>query len=436
MLARLRFSVPSPSAFRFESVDLAAEPLKLRASGQVTLGAAGAYKVNVSAPTSPLDRVAALWTGLAKRKLEGAGDLSFTASGKLGPDERPVVERLSLHLKDFAATLSTSAAVAGADVTINGTKNLDEIELLAPRGRVVAYGNAFSDVSLAAKFGEGDLDVERLDFTWSVSHVKLKGRVRNFNAPKGVDVEGSIDKLMLNETIAAVTAIVQQIKAEKGQPENPERERKWSQVFKYAIPKSFPATNGSVRIAEVVQPNFNTFNVDLKWGLRGISTGLNNVSGWVRTGFGPGRVSNIPELENAHKLLRISFLPFVFMQKMNNAAGASFGTLYPKTLDFTRIYGQYALMSGIVDITPFHVDSGQIVLCAQGKADLPKEQVGMHVLTRLTSSRAPLPQYLSDEKGRPSIGFFVKGELNKPDAEFDMHKMSATAIEDCLQDGL
>lgn len=436
MLARLRFALPKPELLRLDSVDLAAEPLRLRASGQVSLGAGGgAYRLNVSAPSSSLERVAALWTALSARKVAGTGDCSFTVVGKLGLDDRPVIERLGLHLKGFGAILSTSAAVSGADVTINGSKNLDELELHAPRGRLIAYGNAFSDINLGLRLAEGDLDVERLDFTWSVSHVKLKGRIRNFNAPKGVDVEGSVDKLVLQEAIAATAAIVQQIKAAKGQAVVPESERKWSQVFKYAIPKSFPATNGSVRIAELVQPNFNTFNVDLKWGLRGISTGLDNVSGWVRTGFGPGRVSNIPELENAHKLLKIIFLPFVFMQKMNNAARFSVETLYPKTLDFNRIYGQYALMAGVVDITPFHVDSGQLVACAQGKVDFPREQVALKVFTRLTSPSVSLPQYLTDEKGRASIQFFVKDDLNKPNAELDVHKMSATAIEDCIQEG-
>ncbi|MBI4347796.1 MAG: AsmA family protein [Elusimicrobia bacterium] len=436
-LARVRIRRPTPERLQVESLDLAAEPLKLRASGALLLGPRGTYRFNLSAPTAPLDRVGALWAGFAPRKLSGMGDMSFTVAGKLEPEDRPVIERLAVHLKNFSAVISSNAAISGADVTITAAKNLDEIEVLAPRGRFLAYGNAFSDINLAVRLADGDLDIDRLDLTWSVSHIKLKGRIRNFSAPKGVDVEGSVDKLMLQEAIAATAAIVQQIKAAKPKPEEPEGEKKWARIFRHAIPKTFPATNGSLRIAELVQPNFNTLNVDLKWGLRGISTGLENVAGWVRTGFGPGRVSNIQELKESHKLLRITFLPFEFMQKMNKATRLSLGTLYPNTLDFTRIYGQYALMQGVIDITPFHVDSGQIVLCAQGKADIPHEQVAMHVLTRLTAAQAPsLPQYLNDEKGRPSIGFFVKGDLNKPDPEFDIRKMSATAIEDCLQEGL
>lgn len=436
-LARVRIRRPTPERLQLESLDLAAEPLKARASGTLLLGPRGGYRFNLSAPSTPLERVGALWSGFAQRRLSGTGDLSFTVTGKFEREDRPVVERLALRLRDFSAVISTNAAIAGADVTINGAKNLDEIEVRAPRGRLLAYGNAFSDLNLAMRLAEGDLDVERLDLTWSVSHVKLKGRIRNFSAPKSVDVEGTIDKLMLQETIAAAAAIVQQIKADKPKPEEPAGEKKWARIFRHAIPKSFPATNGSLRIAELAQPNFNTLNVDVKWGLTGISTGLDNVAGWVRTGFGPGRVSNIQELKESHKLLRITFLPFEFMQKMNKATRLSLGTLYPNTLDFTRIYGQYALMQGVIEITPFHVDSGQIVLCAQGKVDFPREQVAMHVMTRLTAAQAPsLPEYLNDPKGRPSISFFVKGDLNKPDAEFDVRKMSATAIEDCLQDGL
>lgn len=432
-LMRLRAKLPEPGTIRVDSFEASAEPLKFRASGLFKLGDDPSYRVTAALPQASLERVSALWAGFAPKALSGTADLKLTVSGKPGPGHKPAIEQLNLTLGGFAAALSTSAAVTGADVSVVGTKNLDEVEFRAPKGRLILYGNVFSDVDLVLRLTGGDLDIEKLQFTWSVSKAKLKGRIRNLAAPKGVDLEGTVDKLQLLEAINATTAVVQQLRTPRARPQE---DRKWSQVFKYAIPKSFPATSGNLRITELSHPNFNTFNVDVKWGLQGISTGLDRATGWVRTGFGPGRVSNIPELENAHKLLKGIFLPFVFMHQMQKKAFLSIATAYPKTLDFNRIYGQYRVQDGVMEICAFHVDSHQLILFADGKVDFPKEGVGMHVLTRLTKSEASLPQHLVDTLGRPSIAFYVKDDLNKPDFELDLRKMSGTAIEDALQAGL
>ena len=438
MAVSLRARMPQPGLFVLQSFDAAAEPLRLRASGSLRLGEEAAYRITASVPEAGLDHIAALWSGWAKRRFAGTVEGSVTASGTLGADERPVIESLSLRLRDFAAVLSSDARISGGELIVSAKKNLEDLRIVAPRGRLVAYTNSFSDIDLALRVEGGDLDVERLALTWGISHVKLKGRVERLSSPKSVQVQGSVDKLALQEAINAVTAVVQQIRASRppGVRPSPPSEGKWSRIFKYSIPKTFPATSGNIKIGQVVHPNFETSNLELLWSLQGIATGLDHANGRIRAGFGPGRVSNIPELEKGSKILRAIFLPFVYMQKLRNSTNLSVATLYPKTLDFTRIYGQYGLQDGVLDIGAFHVDSGQLVAFANGSVDFPKERVGLHILTRLTTSRDPLPEYLTDEKGRPSIGFFVKDDLNKPTLEVDMHKMGAHAIEDALQEAL
>ena len=437
MALSVRGNMPEPGRIVLQSLDAVAEPLRLRASGTLRLGPNAAYRLTASMPAASFEHVNALWAGWAKRRFAGTAEGSFTVSGTLGTGVRPVIEHLSLKLRDFATVLSPDARLSGADLTVTGSRNLDELQVVAARGRLVAYTNAFTDIDLAMRVAGGDLDVQRLGLTWSGSHVKLKGRIERLSSPKSVQVQGSVDKLALQEAINAATAVVQQIRASHppGQA-NPASDGKWSRIFKYSIPKTFPATSGDIKIGEVIHPNFNTVNLDLTWNLQGIATGLNQASGRIRAGFGPGRVTNIPELEKANKFLRAIFLPFVYMQKLRNSTNLSIGTMYPKTLDFTRIYGQYGLQNGVVDIGAFHVDSGQLVAFANGNMDFPKERVNLHVLTRLTTSRDPLPEYLTDEKGRPSIGFFVKDDLNRPSIEIEVRKMSAHAIEDALEQAL
>src|SRR5260221_2160366 len=155
-------------------------------------------------------------------------------------------------------------------------------------------------------------------------------------------------------------------------------------------------------------------------------------------GFGPGRVDDIPALEDQdpHNILRVIFLPFVFMHRLNNLSVISAATAYPKSMDFTRIYGDYGVKRGVLDVRLFHVDSAELLASADGKVDFPREKVDLHILTRMTRSRGPLPEYLTDEKGRPSIGFFVEDDLNRPTLRIVYKKMESDAIAKAFRTGL
>src|SRR5207244_1759909 len=142
-------------------------------------------------------------------------------------------------------------------------------------------------------------------------------------------------------------------------------------------------------------------------------------------------VTDLPALENQdpHNILRLVFLPFVFMHRMEKYSGFSAATAYPKSLDFNRIEGDYGVKRGVADVRLFRVDSGSLLAFADGTVDFPQEKVDLHILTRMTESKGPLPEHLTDEKGRPSIGFYVQGNLNKPTPRIEYRKMAADAIE-------
>jgi hypothetical protein len=247
-----------------------------------------------------------------------------------------------------------------------------------------------------------------------------------------------VDKIRLDAAIEAFLKLLARIKENGPRAQPSQAERLWSQVFKYSIPKSFPATSGLMHIGEVTYPNCKMSNLEAQWDLRGISTGLKKANGNIRISFGPGRVDDIPALEDQdpHNILRVIFLPFVFMHRLNNLSVISAATAYPKSMDFTRIYGDYGLKRGIVNVRLFQVDSPELLASAEGQVDFPREKVSLHILTRLTHSRGPLPEYLTDEQGRPSIGFYVEDDLNKPTLKIEYRKMESDAIEKSLQAGL
>ena len=123
--------------------------------------------------------------------------------------------------------------------------------------------------------------------------------------------------------------------------------------------------------------------------LRGVTPALDKVGGEARLRFGPGRVADIPAVQESHKILRVLFLPFIYMHKMNKFSILSTATAYPKMLDFDRIESEYAATKGVATIRYFHVDSKQLVAFSDGSVDFGREQVDMNILTRKPIATLP-----------------------------------------------
>ena len=275
--------------------------------------------------------------------------------------------------------------------------------------------------------------VERLAFRWGDSRIKLRARVEHLSAPKEVVLSGYADKLRWEDAQSLVTSIAAAISTRtRGGEDDP---RPWVRTFKYAIPRGFPDTAGRVRVGELTQAHFWCKDLDLLWSLRGVTQDLDKASGEARVRLGAGRVSDIPTVQNSHKILRVIFLPFVYMHKMNNLSVFSTATAYPKTLDFSSIEGEYAVSEGVAETRYFNVDSSQLAAYADGRADFGREKVDMNILTRLTGYRGTLPEWWVDEAGRPAIGFRVKGDLNQPAIEPRFKKIGEGELERMVDEG-
>ena len=320
----------------------------------------------------------------------------------------------------------------GVDLDAAAREEFGRLSLTATRGRLSAYGTAFSDVALSLSVAKQTLSVESLSFQWAGSKVRARGRVERLSAPKEVVLAVAADTLSWEEAQKLVGAISASISTRTAAADD---SRPWVSTFKYAIPRGFPDTAGRLTVGEVRQANFNCREVELLWSLRGVTPALDRVGGEARLKLGAGRVADIPAVQGSHKFLQVVFLPFVFMHKMNNLSVFSTATAYPKTLDFHRIEGEYALARGVAATRYFHVDSGQLVAYAEGDADFGKERVDMNILTRLSEARSRLPDWWVDELGRPAIGFRVKGDLNRPELEPRFKKIGSGEIEAKVEEG-
>ncbi len=366
----------------------------------------------------------------AARDLRGKAALSGTIEGKLGALQ---LKEAVISMRGFGADWG-DRRVEIVDLDAFVTDEFASVKASVTKGRVVAYGNAFDDLAITLSVLKQTLTVENLALRWGESRLRLRGRVDRLSAPKEVLISGNLDKIVWEDAQKLVTGIAAAVSTRTVSAAERES-RPWVSTFKYVIPRRFPDSAGHLRVTEVRQANFWCKDLDLLWSIRGVTPALDKVGGEARVRFGPGRVADIPAVQESHKMLRVIFLPFIYMHKMNKFSIFSTATAYPKTLDFQRIESEYGLNKGVATTRYFHVDSPQLAAFADGTADFGKEQVDMNILTRLAKYDGVLPEWWVDEAGRPSIGFRVKGDLNKPELEPRFKKIPVDEIERKLEEG-
>ncbi len=388
-------------------------------------------RAQFAAKDATLENSAGWHPSWAARAPRGKASLSGSIEGKWG----------ALQLKDAALSLRGFAAEWGdrrvelLDLDALVADEFASVKATVTKGRVVAYGSAFDELAITLSVLKQTLSVDNLSLRWGESRLKLRGKVDKLSAPKEVLISGTLDKLVWEDAHRLVTGIQASISTRTVSAAERES-RPWLRTFKYTIPTAFPDTVAHLRVTEVQQQNFWCKDLDLLWSIRGVTPALDKLSGEAKMRFGPGRVADIPAVQESHNLLRVIFLPFIYMHKMNKFSILSTATAYPKTLDFQRIESEYAVAKGVAAIRYFHVDSAQLVAFANGEADLGREQVDMNIITRLPNYIGPtLPEWWTDEGGATAIGFRVKGDLNKPELEPRFKKIGGDEIERKLEDG-
>lgn len=427
-----RLSSPEPKLIRFEKLEASLGGLTLSAVGLLDWSRRSPrFDATLAFSDFQLTKAVELSKSFARYRLGGTATGRVAVSGWLGD---LTVHEAQVDAKGFKGEFEHHRILNGA-VNFSATHDFDKVNLVVKGGEVTAFANVFSDISASIKLAGKDMRLERLNFKWAGSPGKIKARIKDISDPKEVMVSGEFDRVQWDQAQRLVNTLSDRLPGGDEAPEQ-KKSKPWLKNVKYAIPKKFPNTLGQLTIKRLTQEYFDCADVEVIWNLKGISPSLNKLQGEVKVGFGPGRVADIPAVQKSHNTLRLIFLPFIYMHKMNNLAVLSAKTAYPKTLDFNRIEGEYGLKEGVLSTRYFFVDSPQLVVFADGDADFGRETVDMRILTRLTGYRGQLPEWWVDEAGRPAIGFRVKGNINDADVEPRLRKIAANEIEEVKEEGV
>lgn len=429
---RAKVIIEEAKKYRVERLQLKAPPLEMSASGVVDLrGDEPRLSGEVALGEFPLAQAAQFVPRLRDYRLGGAVSARLNLSGWFG---RLVAHGGQLSARGVAGTFK-EARVSNGDIAVTASGDFSAVRARVARGAVSVFGNSFTDAAFSLDLAKKDLKVESFSVNWAGSLLKLKARVLNVEDPKRVIVDGDFDRVRWEDAQRLVEAALAKYSSRKDESRD-DKKIPWLRTLKYSIPKKFPDILGHLAVSKISHANFDCDNLDLYWDIKGISPTLKNLSGEFKMGFGPGRVGDIPKVQKSHNTLRIVFLPFIFMHKMNSLSVLSANTAYPKTLDFTRIEGEYGVKGGVATTRYLYVDSPQLVVYNEGIADFGREKVDMNILTRLTQYRGQLPEWWVDELGRPAIAFRVKGNLNDPELEPRLRKMTANEIETMKVEGM
>jgi hypothetical protein len=385
--------------------------------------------VEVTARDVDLAKIGSWNPEWAKHALSGKGSLRASVTGWPG---RLQAREAEANLRGFGGTWGPRR-VEGADADIVAGDEFAKVKATVSKGKATVFGNDFDELAMALTVENQNLSVEQLSLRWGGSRARLRLRVEHLSAPKEVVLSGNVDKVDWNAAAKLVLDVRAAISTRTWTAADDERP--WLRTFKYSIPHGFPDTRGHVRVGEITHPNFNCKDLELLWSVRGVTPALDKLAGEARLSFGPGRVGDIPAVQDSNKFLRVVFLPFIFMHKMNNLSVFSGNTAYPKSLDFVKIDGEYGASKGVATIRYFHVDSPQLVAYTEGTADLARETVDMNIMSRLTSYRGTLPEWWVDEAGRPAIGFRVKGDISRPELEPRFKKIGENEMEQKIEEG-
>lgn len=426
-----------PASYKIDRLQATAGPFSAISAG--TLDFTG-DKPRVEAFTTfaefPLYDLSAYKPSLDQYRFKG------TASGEVGVSgwtDRLVVHRAKLHLRDFSGAFAHFTINKG-DIDMAASDDFARFSASASRGAVTAFSNIFTEVSGQLSLTRQDLDLDNVTFRWLDSKARVKARITNVTKPKEVEFSGNVDHIRWEraaELVSSIIAAVSTRTATVSKPDDDDDPSRpaWVQTFKYVIPRKWPDSIGHFHVGHVEHKNFHFDGTDFLWDLRGVTPSLDKVNGDIYVGFGPGGVNDVQAVQDSNKFLKIVFLPFIYMHKMNQASILSTMTLFPTQFDFNRIEGDYAISQGVVTTHFTRVDSPQLLAYAEGTADFGREKVNMSILTRLTTVLEKLPEWWVDEKGRAAIGFKVTGDMAHPDLEPRLRKIGEDEIEKDIDAG-
>jgi hypothetical protein len=389
-----------------------------------------ALRVRLSTERGRLEEAVRMWPPLAPFGLRGEAQANLTVNGTVGDVS---LDRVGLSLRQ-ANGHWTDVKLSDVALEFTGERNLESARLKVDDGGVFHAGQQLDGVAGVAKLESSELTIDRFSTRWNGFPITARARIVEPVAPKLIVIEGTMARLQLEQLIDWIQKLIERGEKKKT-PVNPNRlaQLGWLHLFKKALPWEFPTLQGQINAVDLAHANVVGKDLSLTYDLQGVTKGLKELRGQLILDVRNGKVIDLPALDKII-FLRYVFLPFMTVHKLNEMGFMK--QQNQKELPFERIHGNYRFSNGAMLIDHFFVQGPEITATAEGEVDWAQERLLLHVVTRINKTGMGAPESLSDEKGRPTLAFFVEGPMLSPDVKLDLKKVKAQEIEKFEEAGL
>ncbi len=291
---------------------------------------------------------------------------------------------------------------AGLDATVKGTIKSPQARgnlALAGLGAVPMEGISFGGLTGNVSFTQDSLDLPGLKGKLNGETLSLKASVRNFARPD-VTVDGNLASLDLGKLQAAFASTAPATAAPAA-PSAP------------AGPPPIAKAKGSFKIGSLTHPYYLGKDFALTWDLTDLGPDLSRLNGTAKLSASDGKIRNLPLAAKINALLK------------RDAAD----------ITYAKLGGNVKITRGVLDTQDFAVDSDQADFSAKGSVNLADTVADLRLTAKLAKGAVggSAEEWFTDDDGRVTVDFVIKGPLAKAVPVPDLRKAGAKAAKSLLK---
>jgi autotransporter translocation and assembly factor TamB len=386
-------------------------------------------------PAAQVFNLQAIGASIGNIELNGTGSMASA------PAAEPAKFQLALKSNTFSLQDLSKLVPPAAAYKLNGSAQLD-LKASGTAAAPQAHGSLtlqnaslhyeqsdLTGISTAMTFTQQDVSIPKLTGKLNGSDIALTLTGHRMDTHPDLNVEASVTELDLNKLLAAPAA-----------PPAAFRQTGMAGTA-WAAPAPAASTpmdvNGHITVGRIKHEFYNAQNLDFKCDLKNVTPDLGQIAGTADLKQGPGKLEELEKLVSTSKGARIALMPLNILQKLDKRGVLhSIGLPPLDTIPFNNIVGNYVLHSGMMDIKAFDLNGSDISINTLGTVGLAGDQLlNMVVTTHVRPGivRGTVGKIFSDETGRITLAFSVKGTMANPDVKPDLSKSAQKAVGQILK---
>ncbi len=407
------------------------EKLTLETTGYVIISTPmPRYDLNLLAKTFPLSELNILFPALPFKKISGKSDIKIAFNNAA---DKINLKSAFINTHKAAFTYRKIKFSNLNIKTIMNERNKNN-KFTLKKGSFVLTKNTVEELNIES-FMNSKLMTIAFDGKWNKHKTKGLIKIKHpLTQKKSMNLTG----YTANLNATKLKDITLEIKhALPPREKNFYSKIKWVSNVKNAIPRGFELITGNIKADIVSHEYFKSKDFYLSGKLKNFSGDVKKIRGEIAIKSGAGTFFKVQETSEKDKIYNIVALPVLMMFRMNRMSALKLGSKL-KDVDFFSVGGDYSFDSGKIHIKSFYMDGKEFSAYSTGDLDLINETMDLKVYTISNKyySMGTLPQFLTDDSGKPALAFRLTGKMNNPSFKMLSPKKSGKIIQGAKNKGV